>query len=124
MLTIATGLFTITVIAGVWMGIIHMDSEGRRLPPLWLAVGHGLFAVVAFVVLIAAIGHAANRGAATGSHSFGVIAAWLFIAAALVGIYLFIRHLRRRRLSGVVIATHMMLAVTGFVVLIAYWTLP
>ena len=52
------------------------------------------------------------------------IAAWLFIAAALVGIYLFMRHLRRRRLSGVIIATHMMLAITGFVVLIAYWTFP
>jgi hypothetical protein len=123
-LTIATALFAIAVIAGIWMAVIHMDSEGRRLPPFWLAIGHGIFAVVAFVVLVWAIGHASSRGLSTGSHAFGVIAAWLFIAAALVGVYLFLRHLRRRRLPGVVIAAHMLLAVTGFVVLVVYWSFP
>ena len=125
MLAIATGLFGVTVLAGIWMGVIHMDSDGRRRPPLWLAVAHGIFAVVAAVPLVAVLERSPTRGLATGSASFGVIAAGFFLGAAAVGSYLFFaRHLRGRRLPGVAIVTHMMLAVTGFVVLVVYLSFP
>jgi hypothetical protein len=77
------------------------------------------------VPLAGVILNAPIRGRTTGSASFDLIAAACFIVAALVGLYLFFgRHRRGRRLPGVVIASHMMLAVTGFVVLLVYLSFP
>lgn len=125
MLTLATGLFGMAVLTGIWMGVIHMESEGRRRPPQRLAAAHGIAALAGFAFLAAVILNGSARGRTTGSSSFDVIAAVCFAAAALVGFYLFVgRHRRGRRLPGVVIAGHMMLAVTGFVVLLVYLSFP
>jgi len=61
------------------------------------------------------------RGLDQGTASFGMISAWLLAAAGLLGLSLLTARLRRRRLSGTLIAVHATLAISGFVVLAAYF---
>lgn len=60
------------------------------------------------------------RGLDQGTGSFGTIAITLITLAALVGAGLFIAHVRKRRIAGIVIGIRATLAVGGLVILAAY----
>jgi len=61
-----------------------------------------------------------SRAVAEGAGSFGTIAAWLFGVALIVGGLVWVR---RRRGPMLAILLHAVLAVTGWVVLIAWVSL-
>ena len=108
-MTIAAVLFAIAALGG--LALAGLRLSGRELPPLWLALVHGLAAAAGLILLIIAV-----MGAATS-----VQARWalgLFLAAALGGFALFSFHLRGRALPVPIVLVHGLIAVIGFVVLL------
>ena len=83
-------------------------------PPLAAGIAHGLAGAAGLVALLFAL-RGPPRGVAAGVGSFGTVSAVLFAVALLTGIILLL--LRRR---GVVIAIHAGIAITGYVLLLAW----
>lgn len=119
MLILSLVLLGVALLLGAALAILHMRVEGAAAPPLPFAALHGLLAIAGYGVLILAL-QGPQRGLATGTASFGRIAAVMLTLAAVAGIGILAAHLRRGRLPGTLIGIHAMLAVGGFVVLAAY----
>jgi hypothetical protein len=77
-------------------------------------IAHGVVGAVGFVVLLFALRGPA-RGVATGVGSFGTVSAVLLGGAVLTGIALLLLHRK-----GVVMAVHAGIAITGYVLLLAW----
>jgi hypothetical protein len=114
-LLVATSLLAVAVAIGT---VLALRREGR-LPALPIAAAHGAIGI-AGLGLLSYILPGSHRGEATGSQSFGVIAAVLLAAAATVGLGMLAFHLRARRLPGGLVGIHATLAVSGFVILAVY----
>lgn len=110
MLNVALVLFAVAALGGVSMAVLQF--RGRAAPPMPLAVLHGLFAASGLVVLLLVV----LRSGAGGS---AAIALGLLLLAALGGFGLLAFHLRRRALPGALVVGHGLLAVAGFLVLLA-----
>jgi hypothetical protein len=109
-------LFALAALGGLTLAVMHFRSGGRERPPTALAVGHGLIAAVALVLLIIGV-----LGAAAGSSTLPVVALAIFVVAALGGAYLFLgKHLRGQALPSAVVVIHGLAAVAGFLVLLAF----
>ena len=61
------------------------------------------------------------RGVEQGTAAFGAGSAAILALAALVGVALLVARLRRGKVSSTLIGVHATLAVSGFVVLAAYY---
>ncbi|HEU4597729.1 MAG TPA: hypothetical protein VFS10_21560 [Pyrinomonadaceae bacterium] len=109
-MTIAAVLFAVAALGGV--ALAAMRFGGRELPPMALALVHGLFAASGLVALILAV---VNSNAST--------LAWValvgFVVAALGGFMLFSYHLRRQALPVNYVVIHGAGAVISFVILLA-----
>lgn len=92
---------------GVTLALLFL--RGRRLPAV--AVIHGVLGAAGLTLLVLAL-QGPRRGDAMGVGSFGTAAAVLF------GIGIFIPLLRGPR--GLVIATHASVAITAFVIFLAW----
>jgi len=120
MLTAAFILLLLAVLLGSVLAVLDTQRAGAATP-LWpLAALHGTAAVAGFACLALAL-RGPVRGLDQGTAPFGMLSAWLLAAAALMGLSLLAARLRRRRLSGMQIGVHATLAVSGFVVLAAYF---
>ncbi len=119
MLTIAFTLLALAVALGTLLAVLDMPTGAatRQWP---LAALHGIAALGGLGCLALAL-RGPVRGADQGTASFGTISAWLLAAAAVLGLGLLAARLRKRRLSGFQIGIHATLAVSGFVVLAAYF---
>ena len=103
-------IFAIAAVIGLTMAIAAFQG---KFPPVPSAVLHGVLAAVALVLLIIAV----VVHAATGS---AVWALGFFVVAALGGFTLaFAFHARRRSLPKGLVAGHAVLAVIGFLLLLA-----
>ncbi len=108
-MVLAAILLAIAALGGVLMAIMRLT--GRELPPMGLAIVHGLFAASGLVaLLVAVIGVNAPMQAN--------IAAGGFVLAALGGFFLFSYHLRRQALPVPVVLVHGVVAVISFVLLL------
>jgi hypothetical protein len=108
-MNIAAVLFAAAALGG--LALAGLRLSGRELPPLWLAIVHGLAAATGLIMLIVAvIGSAASAQARW--------ALGLFVVAALGGFALFSFHLRGRALPVPLVVIHGLVAVIGFVVLL------
>ncbi len=108
-MTLAAILFGMAAAGGMAMAFIRLS--GKDLPPMWLALLHGLLAASGLVALaLAALAPGANSGAR--------IALGGFVVAALGGFTLFSFHLRRRALPIPLVGIHGAVAVTAFVFLL------
>jgi hypothetical protein len=114
-LGVATTLLAVAVAIGTFLAV----RRKGRLPALSVGAAHGTIGLTGLGVLIYLL-PGSHRGEATGSQSFGVIAAALLAAAAAVGLGMLALHLRARRLSGGLVGVHATLAVCGFVILAVY----
>jgi len=119
MLTAAFTMLAVAVVAGSLLAVLHV-REGAGLPAWPLAALHGSLALAGLGLLALALRGPA-RGADQGTAGFGVAAAAALALAALVGAALLAARLRKRRVAGTLIAVHATIAVTGFVVLAAYF---
>ena len=110
MLNIAICLFAVAAVVGLSMAVMHF--RGAAAPRPLLAVLHGLFAASGLVVLLMAVVKAGAGGAP--AYALG-----LFLLAALGGFTLLSFHVRRRPLPNGLVIGHGVLAVAGFVTLLA-----
>lgn len=110
MISTAIILFAVAALAGATMAVLHF--RGRAAPPVVLAVLHGLLAASGLVVLALAVLRSGAGGAPAA-------ALGLFLLAALGGFGLLSFHLRRRRLPNALVLGHGLLAVAGFLLLLA-----
>jgi hypothetical protein len=117
-LSLAVLSFTVVVLLGAALAIQIMRRPAQP-PPRILAWLHGSAALLSYgVLLVALMGPA--RGAATGTQSFGLVAAVLLLLAALIGIVSLALHLSRRRMPGIAIGIHASVAIFGYVILAVY----
>ena len=92
---------------------LRATDEGTR-PPFTAGVAHGIVGTVGFVLLLLAL-RGPLRGVAAGVGSFGTVAAVLFGGALLTGTALLL--LRRKTM---VMTIHAGIAITGYVLLLAW----
>jgi hypothetical protein len=106
----AAVLFGMAALGGLTMATLRL--RGRAIPPTWLAIVHGLFAVAGLVTLITAV-----TGADTPQWArYALIG---FIGAALGGATLFLGfHLRGRALPIPIVFVHGSVALISFVLLV------
>jgi hypothetical protein len=110
MLRVACGLIVLTALGGVVMAAIRFS--GKRNPPVWLAMLHGLLAGSGVTVLAYAV-FAGDVPAAAGW------ALGLFLVAALGGITLFLAYeWKRVLLPAWLVGVHALAAVLGFLLLL------
>ena len=103
-------LFAIAAVAGLTMAVMHFRNATPPRPVL--AILHGLFAASGLVVLLLAllkVGLSGTPGIALG----------LLVVAALGGFGLLSYHMRGQRLPSGLLVGHALLAVAGFVTLLA-----
>ena len=108
-MTTALILFGVAALGGLVMAAMRMG--GRELPPMGLAIVHGLFAAAGLVTLILAL-------VGSGFSTFATIALVGFIGAALGGFYLFSLHLKKQALPIPYVLVHGLFAVASFVILL------
>lgn len=109
-MTVAAILFAIAAAGGAVMAAMRFG--GRELPPMALAIVHGLFAAAGLLTLILAV-----VGGRTDWAS--VVALVGFVIAAIGGFTLFAHHLRRQALPVNYVVIHGAGAVISFVILLA-----
>jgi hypothetical protein len=112
-------LLGLAALIGAALALVGAKAVGKP-PSAWLASLHGVLAVSGFAILLAALIEGPVRGSATGTQSFGTIAAVLLLLAACLGIASLVLHIKRRRLPGFWASAHAVIAVSGFVILAAY----
>lgn len=110
MLDIALILFAVAAVGGIAMAALHF--RGRTPPPVALAVLHGIFAASGLVALFLLMLKAGLSGTPA-------IALGLLLVAALGGFGLLSFHIRGRALPNGLLIGHALLAVAGFVTLLA-----
>jgi hypothetical protein len=118
-LALAIGLLGLTVILGGVLVLVGAKTPGKP-PSAWLASLHGIVAAAGVAVLLAALIEGPTRGVATGTQSFGTIAAVLLLLAAGLGIASLVIHIRKRRLPGFWAGAHATIAIAGYVILAVY----
>ncbi len=89
-------------------------TEPASRPPLPAGIAHGLVGTAGLAVLLMAL-RGPERGVNTGVATFGPIAAALFAAALLTGIAVLL--LRRK---GLAMAIHATIAITAYVLFLAW----
>ena len=115
MLRTAACLFVLTALGGLLMAGIRF--MGKRNPPPWIAMLHGLLAGAGVTLLAYAAFTATIPATAT-------IALLLFVLAALGGLVLNLNYeWNRRLLPAPLLVVHALVAVAGFVLLLfAAWS--
>lgn len=109
--TIAAVLFAVAAVGGAAMAAMRL--QGRELPPLWLALVHGVVAASGLGALIYSIAISATAPKSSLAAAAG------FVVAALGGFVLFgFFHLKQKALPIPVMLVHATVAVVSFVVLL------
>lgn len=117
MLTLAFWILAATVVLGSGLAFVHLRAA--KLPPWPIGALHGAAGATGLAVLIFAL-QGPVRGAEYGVSAFGPAAAVLAALALAVGLVVLLLARRFKRTSGLAIAVHSTIAVTAFVLLLAY----
>ncbi len=124
LLIVAIGWLGLVVMAGAWLGGQYILNEA---PPKrrWPGYVHGAAGLAGFMVLVAALSGAPRPGHAVriGAGAFGQVSAALIAGALLVAGVILALHARRREVPLAVVATHGLLAISGYTVLVTYLTM-
>ena len=128
LLTLSAGVLGGAVALGLALAAILVRSEGRSRAGKPLGAVHGAAGLIGFGLLIASLSRdtsgRALRGVASGTASFGLIAAVLLAIALLAAGVIVTQRLRHRAVPVLVVAVHATIAITGFVILLAYVSVP
>lgn len=117
MLLFALLLMTAAVLLGSGLALLHLRGTTR---PSWVVGAlHGLIGLVSLVALFLALQGPA-RGVQTGVAPFGMVAAVLAAVAFAIGLVVLLLLRARRPVAGLAIAAHATLAISAYVVLLAY----
>jgi hypothetical protein len=112
----AVWVLTVAVVAGTILALWHLRStdDGASRPPLVAGLAHGAVGALGLVLLLLAL-RGPPRGVEAGAGAFGTTAAVLFAAAVVTG--LVILAIRRK---AIVMAIHAGIAITAYVLLLAW----
>jgi hypothetical protein len=124
LLIAAIALLTVVVGVGGWLGSLYLLVE--RPPARLNLVGilHGAGGAVGFAVMVAALRVPPGAYAVRmGAGRFGWFAAFLVGGALLAGLVILGTHLRRLAVPNSLVATHGLLAVCGYTLLVTYLTM-
>lgn len=108
MLTYAVILFALGAAGGLYVASRHLKGNP---PSIGLALLHGVLGAAGLVCLVLFVLKAGNN--------LATLALVLFVLAALGGFVLFAKHLKGRPLGKGLITGHALVAVIGFVLLLA-----
>ncbi len=118
MLTAAFVILSIAILLGCLLAILYLRTEGAAAP--WpLAALHGSIAIAGLFCLALAL-QGPVRGAEQGTADFGIYAVTLIGTAALIGVLLFVSHILKRKIPGLLVGVHATLAIGGLAILAAY----
>jgi hypothetical protein len=110
-------LATLAVALGTGLGLWHLKAtDNKSRPPLYAGLIHAIAGLVAFMALLIAV-NGPPRGTASGAGSFGVMATVLFGLSLVTGAAALVR---RRKAPTITLAVHSGLAITGYVLLLAW----
>lgn len=101
-------IFAIAAVVGLYL--LSQVLQNKK-PPIAMALSHGVLAATALILVII-------HTLSTGADMIQIIV--IFVLAALGGVVLFIRHLTGKSLPRGLAIIHGLLALTGFVFLLAY----
>jgi hypothetical protein len=118
MLSLALALLSLAVLIGVAIGIRFLGDG--RLPSRAIGAAHGLLGGSGLSALIVALVSGTGTGDRYGTASFGEAAVILAALAALAGAGIALLGRRAARSIGLLIGVHASLAVTAYVLLLAY----
>jgi hypothetical protein len=118
MLSLALALLSLAVLIGVAIGIRFLGDS--RVPSRAIGAIHGLLGASGLSALIIALASGAGTGDRYGTASFGPAAAILAALAALAGAGIALLGRRPARNIGLLIGVHASLAITAYVLLLAY----
>lgn len=119
MLSLAIIILSAAVLAGIVLVLLHL----RGVSPHWIIGAlHGAAGAAGLGALILAL-RGPPRGVLTGVASFGADAAVLAAGALAMGLGIVALARRSRRGVGLAIAVHATLAITAYVLLLAYVSL-
>jgi len=119
MLSLALVILSAAVALGVALALVHLRGS---LPSRPFGALHGVVGAAGLGALLLAL-RGPPRGVLTGVASFGAIAAVLAAVALVVGLGIAALARRGRGGLGLVIAVHATLAITAYVLLLAYVSL-
>lgn len=119
LLAIAVLLLGVAVLAGTALVIVALCWPVRRPSPA-LAILHGVLALIGYGLLLVAL-RGRPPGIAAGTEGFGTAAAILLLLAIAFGLVSVVLHWRRVRVPGFWMGAHATIAITGYVILIAYF---
>jgi hypothetical protein len=115
LVSVAVWVLTLAVAAGTGLALWHLRAaDGAARPPISAGITHGIIGLIGLGALLLALRDPA-RGVASGVGSFGTTAAVLFAAAVVSGIALLLLHRK-----PVMMAIHAGIAITGYVLLLAW----
>lgn len=117
MLSITLVILSATVVLGIALALLHLRGLGK--PPWMIGVLHGMFGAAGIAALLLAL-RGPPRGRLTGVASFGTIAAVVACVALVAGLGVVTLSRRSGRGIGLLIAVHATLAITAYVLLLAY----
>jgi hypothetical protein len=103
------------VALGVTLALLYL--RGQRRPPVGIV--HGVAGAIGLCLLLIAL-QGPRRGDAMGAGSFGMAAAVLFGIAFAIGPFILLLNRRAPRFAGLTIASHASVAITAFVLLLAW----
>jgi hypothetical protein len=108
-MSIALTLFALAAVGGLVLALQRFS--GKPQPSLPLALAHGAGAAGGLVALLVFV----SGGGSPGAVKVGLV---LLLIAALGGLFLFSKHLRKMALPIPVVVVHALVAVAGFVTLL------
>ncbi len=120
MLSAALVILSATVVLGIALALLYL--RGRIRPPWIVGVLHGLSGTAGIATLMLAL-RGPPRGLLNGVASFGAIAAVIACVALVAGLGVVTLARRSGRGVGLMIAMHGGLAITAYVLLVAYVSL-
>lgn len=109
-------MLSVAVVAGTILALWHLKAtdDGAFRPPLAAGIAHGVVGAVGLgLLLLALLGP--PRGVEAGAGSFGTVAAVLFAGALVTGVVVLM--IRRK---AIVIAIHAGIAITAYVLVLAW----
>ena len=119
MLQAAFYLLTVAVAAGTILALWHMRATDAATRPPWVAgIAHGTIGAAGLALLVPDV-LGPPRGVAAGAGSFGPVASWLFAAAIVTGGAILAR---RGKGPAVTMAIHSGIAITAYVMLVAWYS--
>ena len=119
MLTWALWILPAAVAAGIALSCFYLLERPIRGAVRLGAHAHGLLGLSGTGLLAASL-----LGGAPDPQNFGRIALWMLGLALFGGLVIIAATLRRRRAPGIVVALHATVGMGGFVILLAYASIP